>query len=115
MMLHLLSILASLASGASEKQGVVMTSASTSHFVELCGRQKKDLVFDSCNGFIWGTADGLAIANVICPPTENWTLVAPRAVKKYIADHPESLENQPARLVYLALIEDFGCRQAAKS
>ena len=113
-MLHLIAIFASLASGTPEANGVVMTSASTENFLELCRRQKEDLVFDPCNGFIWGTADGLAMADVICPPEDDWTLIAPRVVKTYIADHPEALDNQPARLVYLALVEKYACRLGSK-
>jgi hypothetical protein len=110
-MMALLAALALAWSPQAPKPGeIIQTTVSASDLVRMCSTSR-DLLVDPCNSFIWGVADGLAAAEVVCPPMDGWTLMAPRLVKKLLNDDPTVLSTSGGLVVYQALVKSFPCER----
>jgi hypothetical protein len=102
-------VLPTSATAQAEPEYVVQSNVSGGTLAQLC-KVERDLQLDSCNSYILGAADGLAMGGEICPPVESWTLIAPRVVKKYIKDNPTALSAGGAGVVFMALSAAYPCR-----
>lgn len=89
----------------------VSTSIKGGDLARDCQREAGVTALDPCNAYIWGVADGLSLARVICPPSNSWTVASGAYVRKYIREHPEDWHRSASVIVSDALISQYGCRE----
>ena len=90
--------------------GYVATSAKTEMLAEICVKPSgKALTADFCTGYIMATFDSLAIAGKVCGNENTSTVQIVAVGRKYLADHPESWDKQPAWVLGEIFRKTFPC------
>jgi hypothetical protein len=82
--------------------------ASIEDHVTKCNQALVDTVM--CRWYVLGIADALVDAQKICPSDRIVDQQLALAVKKYLTNHPESLDMDGVELVEDALKKDFPCK-----